>query len=558
VPVRLFPYIAIMHKSAVSRLAPLAKITSLCFLFLSFFCLGQIKAANVLGNPGFEAGDLSGWISVGPNNYILTGAPARTGNDYYKVYQTFNSQTNSNGIYQDCASGPGVTYSADGWAYTSSSDLLAGQNTVWIEVTFRDGSGNVLALYRSSLVTTNSIAAGKFPKNTWVDLAITNQYDPNSLVITNTAMTLTAPTGTCFVRYQVMFQGDKFNSSGSMYFDDLTLNQSGTAEYGPNWNIVWSDEFNGTNLNRTNWTYDIGNGFESGGNYVPGWGNNELEYYTTNYQNVHVTNGLLHINAQQQSYMGFNYTSARIKSINLFSKTYGRFEWRAKLPSGIGFWPALWMLPATNTPYGGWPNSGEIDVTENNGSTPNQEGGTIHYGGANGNDVYSGKTFTFITGDSVTNFHTYLLEWSTNSIKWYVDGHLYENQTGWYANVGTSSSTYPYPAPFNSPFYILMNLAIGGNYLGNPSQASINTNLPGELQVDYIRVYDQTPPLQISAAHTNGKVVLSWPTNIVCHLQAQTNSLTSPNWTDIPGSPNPFTVTPVPSNQPVFYRLESP
>jgi beta-glucanase (GH16 family) len=203
-------------------------------------------------------------------------------------------------------------------------------------------------------------------------------------------------------------------------------------------------------------------------------------------------------------------------------------------------------------------HSDEIDVMENNGAISNKEGGTIHYGGANGNDVYSGATYAFLDGDSVTNFHTYLLEWSTNAINWYVDGHLYESQTNWWSNVGTSTNTYPYPAPFNQPFYILMNVAIGGNYLGNPSPAAINPNLPGEMDVDYVRVYQQTASLEISAAESEGNVILSWPTNIVCHLQSKTNLLPSVNWADVSGSTNPFVTAPAPGNTSVFYRLESP
>ncbi len=516
------------------------------------------RAANLLSNPDFATGDLSGWMTYSANTYVISNSSiAYNGTNYFKVYQAFNGQINYNGIYQDNVSGPGVAYSADGWAYTLSSDVLAGQNLAWLEVTFRDPSGNVLALYRSAIVSTNAIATGAFPENTWVDLAITNQYDPNSYEITNTVKTLTAPPGTSFVRYQIVFQGDQYYSGGSMYFDALTLNELSAAPFGTNWNIVWSDEFNGNSLNTNNWTYDIGNGFESGGNYVSGWGNNELEYYTSNTQNVYVANGLLHIVALEQQTNGFNYTSGRIKSVGLFYTTYGRFEWRAKLPTGTGFWPALWMLPE-NSPYGGWPNSGEIDVMENNGAISNEEGGTIHYGGAGGNDVYSGQTYTFLPGDSVTNFHTYLLEWSTNAINWYVDGHLYENQTDWWSNVGTTTSTYPYPAPFNTAFYILMNVAIGGNYLTNPPESSINPNLPGEMDVDYVRVYEPTAPLQISTMQSGGQVILSWPTNIVCHLQSQTNLLQPSNWTDVSNSTNPFTVTPALTPTSIFYRLESP
>jgi beta-glucanase (GH16 family) len=527
-------------------------------LFILAIAAMPSRAANVLSNSGFETGDLGGWTPYSANTYVLDNPSiAHSGNDYFKVYQTFNSQINYNGIYQDNVSGPGAVYSADGWAYTLSSDVMAGQNQAWIEVSFHDAAGNVLALYRSAIITTNTIATGAFPKNTWVDLRVTNQYNPQTYVITNTVSSLVAPPGTSFVRYQIMFQGDQYNSGGSMYFDDLTLNLASATAFGPDWNIVWSDEFNSNALNTNNWTFDIGNGFESGGYYVSGWGNNEDEYYTSDTQNVYVANGYLHIAALIQSTNGCNYTSGRIKSLGLYYTNYGRIEWRAQLPWGTGFWPALWMLPE-NSPYGGWPNSGEIDVMENKGNITNQEGGTIHFGGAGGNDVYFGQTYTFPGSDSVTNFHVYLLDWSTNAISWYVDGHLYETQTNWWSNMGTSTNTFPYPAPFNEPFYILMNVAIGGNYLGNPSTNEINASLPGQMLVDYVRVYEQTAPLEISAAAAKGKVTLSWPTNIVCHLQSKTNLLPSVEWADVSNATNPFVMAPASGNAAVFYRLESP
>jgi beta-glucanase (GH16 family) len=139
-----------------------------------------------------------------------------------------------------------------------------------------------------------------------------------------------------------------------------------------------------------------------------------------------------------------------------------------------------------------------------------------------------------------------------------VDGHLYETQTNWWSNVGTSTNTYAYPAPFNEPFYILMNVAIGGNYLGNPSTNEINASLPGQMLVDYVRVYEQTAPLEISATAAKGKVTLSWPTNIVCHLQSKTNLLPSVEWTDVGNATNPFVMVPASGNAAVFYRLESP
>jgi beta-glucanase (GH16 family) len=328
-------------------------------------------------------------------------------------------------------------------------------------------------------------------------------------------------------------------------------------------NLVWSDEFNGTSLDTTKWTYDTGNGFMAGGYWVPGWGNNELENYTSRTNNVYVSGGYLHLHAQQDTYGGYNYTSGRIKTMGLFSKKYGRFEFRAKLPTGIGFWPAIWMLPQSS-PYGGWPNSGEIDIMENNGSKPTQEGGTIHYGGANGNDVYSGSTYTFPSGQSVTDFHIYTLLWASNSIQWFVDGNLFETRTSWYSNIGKTTSKYPYPAPFDTPFYILMNLAIGGNYLQNPDTNSINLSLPGDVLVDYVRVYDQTPPLTLTAApQPDGSLQLSWPTGIVCHLQMLTDPAglangTQSGWVDVAGAGNPYVVHPDLNTPSAFFRLVSP
>ena len=514
---------------------------------LSFSAAGSALAANVLSNPGFESDpsgqnqNLYGWTTYsqsGTNTFSETGAQAHSGNNYFKVFQSFKGAINYNGIYQDYISGPGATYSADGWAYVPSSDALAGQNVAWLEVTFRDANANILALYRSALINTNVLGVGAFPKNTWVDLPITNQYNPATLAITNTATMLTAPAGTYFARYQIAFQGDAANSPGSVYFDDLSLNQAGGPPYG-NWNLVWSDEFNGTTINPNVWTFETGGG---------GWGNNELEYYTSRTNNAFVADGYLNIVARQEAFGGRNYTSARMKTEHLVSWKYGRFEWRARLPAGLGFWPALWLL-GTNISSVGWPKCGEIDVVENKGSNTGFVQGSLH----SGSDET--KIYNFISPGSVTNFHTYTLDWASNSFLWYVDGRLYETQTNW------SSAAGPYPTPFNQPFFMILNLAVGGNYLGNPSTNSINTNsvFPGVMQVDYARIYDQTLPLKISIARTNASLLLSWPSNIVCHLQTQADlpgaGLTS-NWTDLNTTTPPVLISPGTGN--TFYRLQSP
>ena len=262
--------------------------------------------------------------------------------------------------------------------------------------------------------------------------------------------------------------------------------------------LVWSDEFNGASVDLTKWTFDLGNG--APGN--PGWGNNEFEYYTSSTNNAYVTNGFLHIRAVQQTTITNisgtiytnRYTSARMKTQGLFTKKFGRIEWRAKLPAGTGMWPALWSLGTV----GGWPSCGEIDVVENNGANTNFVQGSLHWGG----DTTGITNFT--GGDSVTNFHVYGLDWTSNSISWSVDGYTYQTQT-------------PVSNFTTWPFYFLMNLAVGGNYVGNPSTNSINPNLPAEMLIDYMRVYDYiastnppTTPTGLMANPGGSSVGLSW------------------------------------------------
>jgi beta-glucanase (GH16 family) len=495
-----------------------------------------LRAGNLLTNPGFESGQtVVPWNAYGNHVYVLTSATlAHGGTHYLKVYQEFNGAVNYSGVYQDSLSGPGAVYAVSGWACTLSTDALAGQNAAWLEVTFRDVNANVLALYRSATITTNAIASGAFPTSTWIALPITNQYNPNTYAITNHTSALVAPAGTSFVRYQIDFQGDAAYSLGSVYFDDMTLTQTAGGPQG-NWNIVWSDEFSGTSINTNIWTYDLGNN--------NGWGNNELEYYTNSPQNAYVSNGFLHLVALQQSVSGCSYTSARMKTEGLFSAEYGRFAFRASLPAGAGFWPALWMLGANITTVG-WPACGEIDVMENDGAVPTNIQGSLHSG--------SDETLVYtLPGGSVTNFHLYLLEWTTNAVRWYVDGLPYETQTNW------SDAAGPYPTPFNQPFFIIMNLAVGGNYLTNPSIATINSNstFPGQMLVDYVRLYNLTAPLQLSAGLGGGKFLLTWPSNVVCHLESTTN-LFAAAWTNVSGAATPFSATPL--STAAFYRLASP
>ncbi|WP_379136191.1 RICIN domain-containing protein [Paenibacillus sp. sgz500958] len=246
----------------------------------------------------------------------------------------------------------------------------------------------------------------------------------------------------------------------------ISLVPAMTSNAATSWNLVWSDEFNGTSLNTSNWTAEIGTGSS-------GWGNNELQYYTNRTQNLQVTGGNLAITALKESYGGMNYTSARIKTQGLKSFTYGKMEARIKLPSGQGLWPAFWMLGDNiNTPNVGWPKCGEIDIMErvNNNASIN---GTVHW------DANGHAEFGRVSGNlDFSQFHTYSVEWDANYIRWFVDGVqfneiLIQNGTG-----NTEE--------FQKSFFLLLNLAVGGNWPGSPDGS---TQFPAQMLVDYVRVY---------------------------------------------------------------------
>ncbi|HLX94305.1 MAG TPA: family 16 glycosylhydrolase [Verrucomicrobiae bacterium] len=519
-----------------------------------------LGATNLLTNPGFESGNLTGWTTFGNTigNASVQSGGAHSGAYYFKSYGQFIGATNYSGVFQDNPSAPGNTYTADGWAYTASSDGggLHGQDTIWVEVSFRDASYNALALYRSAVVTSNNLA-GFGGVNQWFDLQITNQCsfsNPSAQIllpgtVANTVTNLVAPPGTVYVRYQVVFAQGPDNANASMYFDDLTLNQTGGTVVVPpvlQTNIVWDDEFNqpdGSSPDPTKWGYDTGAG---------GWGNNELETYTTT--NARVQGGQLVIEADRLISGGVtNYTSTRMLTKGKWSWTYGRMEARIKIPRGQGIWPAFWML-GTNIDSVGWPTCGEIDIMENIGKTSDQgtDHGTIH-GPQGGGDYNGGSgvggTYTLPSGALADNFHIYAIEWTPNQIKWFLDSNQFFTAT---------PSSLPGGATwvFTQPQFFILNLAVGGNWPGYPDATTV---FPQQMLVDYVRVYQQTAPMAIAVApQAGGSWSLSWPTNIVCHLQVQTNSLVGGNWTDLPGTTSPYVITPDPNQSAVFYRLASP
>lgn len=244
-----------------------------------------------------------------------------------------------------------------------------------------------------------------------------------------------------------------------------------TAQY----QLVWEDQFDGNSLDLTKWEPMIGNGCPN----LCGWGNNELQYYRE--QNATVSNGTLKITALRQNFGGAQYTSARLRTANKADFTYGRFEMRAKMPAGQGLWPAFWLLP-TDYVFGGWAASGEIDVMEYLGNDTRTVYGTIHYGGEYPSNTYSGGSRTLPSGNLVDDFHVYAVEWDEFEMRWYLDGQLYSTKTSWWSSGGA------YPAPFNQRFHMLLNLAVGGNWPGNPNGS---TPFPATFEVDYVRVFQE-------------------------------------------------------------------
>jgi beta-glucanase (GH16 family) len=260
----------------------------------------------------------------------------------------------------------------------------------------------------------------------------------------------------------------------------LTVADNNEVSTGDTLTLVWADEFNGIQLDPEVWFFETGDGSQYG---ISGWGNNELQYYLP--ENTWLENGVLTIEARAESSNGFDYTSARINTRDRFAFRYGRIEARVRLPYGQGLWPAFWLLPQDDA-YGAWAASGEIDIMEAinlGGAGGNEIHGTIHYGGAWPDNVFSDESYLVPT-NATTNFHTYAIEWDSSEIRWYVDNVLYAMRNTWYSSGG------PFPAPFDQPFYILLNVAVGGNFPGSPDAS---TALPVKMEVDWVRVYSGEP-----------------------------------------------------------------
>ena len=258
---------------------------------------------------------------------------------------------------------------------------------------------------------------------------------------------------------------------------------TGTIPIPEGYDLLWADEFDSNELNDQYWSYMIGNGAEYGN---PGWGNGELEYYTD--ENTYVKDGNLHIVVKRENKGNFDYTSARIRTEKKFSFKYGKVEAKIALPEGKGLWPAFWMLPEEWV-YGGWPDSGEIDIMEANGGSLYGTSAALHFSKVAHQDTYEYGYHSLDrrNDEKITDFHTYGLEWEEEEIRFYVDDDevLKVPMRGWGSGTVNKSDN-PY-APFDQKFHFLLNVAVGGNYINN-----VEPDLDfeqSEMVVDYIRVY---------------------------------------------------------------------
>ena len=281
----------------------------------------------------------------------------------------------------------------------------------------------------------------------------------------------------------IVFAANSGITSSGVAIDDVTLYSDGSdsspsptsttsttvpqPDSSPPTSLVWSDEFNGSSINSSNWRYDIGGW---------GWGNGESQYYTDRQENARVSDGALIIEAHKEDYLGSSYTSARLLTQNLREFQYGRIEARVKVPAGTGTWPAFWMLgTGLGEPGRTWPNVGEIDILEYVGREPNVVIGALHgpgYSGGGAIDKWSVQNY-----EIANDWHVLAVEWNYSGITWFLDGNQFHSVT---------RDAVPGEWVFDQPFFIILNLAIGGTLGGQIDQ---NLQFPLRYYIDYVRVY---------------------------------------------------------------------
>ena len=244
---------------------------------------------------------------------------------------------------------------------------------------------------------------------------------------------------------------------------------SEARDYAQYTELMWNDEFDGATVDPTKWGYDLGNN--------NGWGNNELEYYTNSTENASLSGGNLVIQAKKQAQGGRDYTSARMLTKGKQDFKFGRVDVRAKMPKGQGIWPAIWML-GSDIDQNNWPKCGEIDMMELRGQEPSKILSTMHYPDAAGAHLYKGVSNITLPNSAsfADDFHLFSVVRSQNQMRFFLDGTLY------YTFSSSDASIYP----FNNPFFLVLNVAVGGDFLGSPDASTV---FPQQMTVDYVRYY---------------------------------------------------------------------
>ena len=266
------------------------------------------------------------------------------------------------------------------------------------------------------------------------------------------------------------------------------------------YNLLWSDEFDGDTLNESIWNREC---------REPGWTNNELQEYTSSDDNIYVQDGCLCLRAIREDRDGTPYyTSGKVNSQNNAQFQYGRVEVRARVPEGQGLWPAIWMMPQDESFYGQWPKCGEIDIMEVLCNDTTTSYSTIHYGEPHAEQQ---GLIRLDSGSFSEDFHVFAVEWEPGEMRFYTDDQLVLTVNDWFTSDGSTDQ--PYPAPFNQPFFVQLNLAVGGDWPGNPDATTDFDN--AVFQIDYVRVYQrdeydmnvERPPMEFREATDDGNFI---------------------------------------------------
>jgi beta-glucanase (GH16 family) len=337
----------------------------------------------------------------------------------------------------------------------------ASESDISFDFTTKDGTAGKAIDYIESMGTL-TIPAGERTVDIPIEI-VTDIYKENdeefTVVITNPVNAeLSQSIGTGTIRNDDTFV-------------DIPEDGYITPESYTGYELAWADEFNGTSINTTNWTHEIGGG---------GWGNNELEYYTDRAENSYISDGALVIEARKENFNGAPYTSARMITKDKRTFTHGRVDVRAILPEGQGIWPAIWML-GNNISTVGWPACGEIDIMELVGNDPSTVHGTAHWGAqGQGFSFSKGEDYKLSGGAKFSDeYHVFSILWKFGEIEWLVDDNPFFKLT-----ISDVNGNYP----FDQDFFFILNVAVGGNWPGNPDSS---TSFPQRMVVDYVRIFDR-------------------------------------------------------------------